>query len=217
MIDPALILPLVLFAFASTGTPGPNNIMLLTSGANFGYRRTVPHMVGIWTGLVSMLLIMSTGLGELFDRYPVAEIILKVAATGYMLWLAWKIARAAPVEGGDATGTPMTLLQAAAFQWVNPKAWAMCATAVTLYSVGSGWLAMAILAIVFIMVSSVTNSTWIVLGQQMTRFLSTPGRLRAFNITMALLLVASLYPILLGQGSAGQAAAAPEISAQSPD
>ncbi|NSX54250.1 LysE family translocator [Parasulfitobacter algicola] len=197
MIDYSLILPLILFAFSSTGTPGPNNIMLLASGANFGYLRSVPHMVGIWAGLASMMIIMSMGLSQIFDVYPVAKTVLKVLATGYMLWLAVKIVRAAPVKETDAPGRPMTPLQAALFQWVNPKAWAMSAGAVTLYAIGTGWIAIAGLVVIFVIVSLITNSTWIVLGKQVTRFLSTPLRLRTFNVVMAVLLVASLYPVLI--------------------
>lgn len=196
MIDYSLIFPLILFALVSTGTPGPNNIMLLTSGANFGYMRTVPHMMGIWAGLGSMMIVMSMGLSQIFDVYPLAKTVLKVLATAYMLWLAWKIINTVPADQAEAIGQPMTPLQAALFQLVNPKAWAMTISAVTLYAVGTGWFAVAILVAIFIAVSFFTNSTWILLGQQVTRFLSTPARLRSFNFGMAIVLILSLYPIL---------------------
>ena len=116
---------LIGFAFATSITPGPNNMMLLASGANFGVRRTVPHMLGISLGHAFMVFLVGSGLAQLFHRYPQADLVLKLAATLYMLWLAWKIANAAPPREGEAKGRPFSFVQAAAFQWVNPKAWAM--------------------------------------------------------------------------------------------
>ena len=114
-----------------------------------------------------------------------------------MAWLAWKIANAAAPQKGEATGTPMSFLQAAAFQWVNPKAWAMALTAVTVYSFGNSLLAVAALAATFGLVNAPSVSVWTILGQQMRRLLTNPTRLKAFNWTMAALLMASLYPVLI--------------------
>ena len=191
-----ILLALIAFAFVSSITPGPNNLMLMASGANFGFRRTIPHMLGIGLGFAFMVLLVGAGLVQLFDRYPVSYTVLKVASVVYLLYLAWKIAHAAPAQSRDATGSPMTFLQAAAFQWVNPKAWAMALTATTAYAPGQTLNAIIIVALVFGAVNLPSVSTWTVLGQQMARILTNPRRLVMFNWTMAILLVASLYPVL---------------------
>ena len=191
-----ILLALIAFAFVSSITPGPNNLMLMASGANFGFSRTIPHMLGIGLGFTFMVLLVGAGLVQLFDRYPVSYTVLKVASVVYLLYLAWKIAHAAPAQSRDATGSPMTFLQAAAFQWVNPKAWAMALTATTAYAPGQTLNAIIIVALVFGAVNLPSVSTWTVLGQQMARILTNPRRLVMFNWTMAILLVASLYPVL---------------------
>ena len=117
-----IFLALTLFAFVTSATPGPNNMMLLASGANFGFVRTIPHMFGISLGFGLMIFLVGIGLMQIFDTYPVTRTILTIVSVAYMLWLAWKIANSAAPEGSATGGTPMTFLQAAAFQWVNPKA-----------------------------------------------------------------------------------------------
>ena len=190
------ITALALFAFVSSATPGPNNLMLMASGANFGFARSIPHMLGISIGFMVMLFCVGAGLVQIFDRFPVIYDILKIVSVIYMLWLAWKIANAAPVTKNAEAGAPMTFLQAAAFQWVNPKAWAMALTAITVY-VGDApvvWLAVA--AFIFAVVNLPSVSMWTIAGQQLQRFLTNPRRLACYNWTMAALLVASLYPVL---------------------
>ncbi|MEL6618740.1 MAG: LysE family translocator [Pseudomonadota bacterium] len=191
-----LLTAFVAFAFVSSITPGPNNLMLMASGANFGFRRTVPHMLGIGLGFVFMVVLVGAGLVQVFDAYPVSYAVLRVASVLYLLWLAWKIANAAPVRAGKATGTPMTFLQAAAFQWVNPKAWAMALTAVSVYTPDNTFRAVALVAVVFGAVNLPSVSCWTLLGQQMARVLTNPARRVAFNWTMAALLVVSLLPVL---------------------
>jgi threonine/homoserine/homoserine lactone efflux protein len=187
---------LALFAFVTSVTPGPNNLMLMASGANFGFRRTIPHMLGVALGFVLMAFLVGVGLAGLFQTYPVAVTVLEVASVGYMLWLAWKIAHAAAPGEREATGSPITFLQAAAFQWVNPKAWAMALTAVTVYAPERSLAAVALVAAVFGAINLPSVSVWTVLGQQVRRVLTTGRRLVAFNWTMAVLLVASLAPVL---------------------
>jgi len=191
---------LALFAFVSSATPGPNNLMLMASGANYGFLRTIPHMLGISGGFLVLMLLTGMGLVQIFDLYPISYTVLKIASVVYMIYLAWKIANAAPIEKRSAEGRPMTFLQAAAFQWVNPKAWAMALTAITVYVADQGAWMLLIAAICFSMVNLPSVGVWTILGQQMARFLTNSGRLRAFNWTMAVLLLASLYPVLgLGQ------------------
>lgn len=188
-----ILLALAGFAFVSSITPGPNNLMLMASGANFGLWRTVPHALGVGLGFTFMIVLVGLGLAQVFDALPWSKPVLAVLSVVYLLYLAWKIANAAPPERTEAEGTPMTFLQAAAFQWVNPKAWTMALTAVTLYGDGSV-LAVVIVAAVFGAINLPCISSWTLLGREMRRFLTSPTRLRAFNWTMAVLLVASLWP-----------------------
>ncbi|MBL3584081.1 LysE family translocator [Rhodovulum sulfidophilum] len=188
----AILSALLGFAFVTTVTPGPNNLMLMASGANFGFRRTLPHMMGIVGGMSVMALLVGAGLMALFDAVPA----LKVISVGYLLWLAVKIATAAPLEERDADSRPMTFLQAATFQWVNPKALAMCLSAVTLYAPDRPLLSVAIVAAAFALVCFPAISVWALLGTVVRQWLSNATRLRGFNITMAAWLVASLYPVL---------------------
>jgi threonine/homoserine/homoserine lactone efflux protein len=188
---------LAVFAFVSSATPGPNNLMLMASGANFGFLRTIPHMLGISIGFMVMLFSVGSGLVQIFDRFPVIYDILKIASVIYMLWLAWKIANAAPITKSADAGVPMTFLQAAAFQWVNPKAWAMALTAVTVYVGDSAMIWLAAGAALFSLINLPSVSMWTIAGQQLQRILTNPRRLRVYNWTMATLLVASLYPVLL--------------------
>lgn len=191
-----LLSALAAFAFVSSITPGPNNLMLMASGANFGFRRTIPHMLGIGLGFTFMLMLVGAGLVHVFDAYPLSYTVLKIGSVLYLLYLAWKIATAAPVKQGQSIGTPMTFLQAAGFQWVNPKAWAMALTAVTVYTPDATLWAIGLVATVFGAINLPSVSTWTILGQQMAKVLTNPARLRAFNWTMATLLIASLYPVL---------------------
>ncbi len=191
-----LLSGLVLFAFVSSITPGPNNLMLMASGANFGFRRTIPHMLGVGLGFVLMVVLVGLGLAQIFETYPETHTALKILSVLYLLYLAWKIANAAPPKEGETGGTPMTFLQAAAFQWVNPKAWAMALTAVTVYAPAQTIPAMLIVAAIFGAINLPAVSSWTLLGQAMRAVLTNPKRLRTFNWTMAALLVASLAPLL---------------------
>lgn len=192
-----LFLALAAFAFVSSITPGPNNLMLLASGANFGFRRTLPHMLGIGVGFGVMIVLVGLGLVRIFDAFPVAHLVLTVVGTAYLLWLAWKIANAQPPDSARVRAKPFSFVQAALFQWVNPKAWQMALTAITLYAPDRSTVAILWVALVFALINLPSVSTWTVLGQQMRRVLSNPARLRAFNWSMAALLVASLIPAIL--------------------
>jgi threonine/homoserine/homoserine lactone efflux protein len=191
------LLALVLFAFATSITPGPNNMMLFASGVNFGFRRTVPHMLGIGAGFLSLLIGVGMGLGAVLHAYPPAFIALKVAGGLYLLWIAWKIGSSRSMGEGEANARPMTFLGAAAFQWVNPKAWVMAVTAMAVYPDPEHYtLTVAIVALVFAAVNVPSVSTWAGFGSALRDWLSVPVRLKWFNITMAVLLVLSLWPML---------------------
>ena len=193
-----ILLALLGFAFVTSITPGPNNLMLLASGANFGLRRTVPHMLGIGAGFVVLVALTGVGAMRLFDLWPPARPLLTAGGALWMCWLACRIACTASPVQGPAAGRPLTFLQAAAFQWVNPKAWTMALTAVTLYAPDRSLAAVLTVAAVFGAVNLPAVSLWAVLGVHVGRWLNAPGRLRAFNLTMAALLLASLWPVLAG-------------------
>jgi threonine/homoserine/homoserine lactone efflux protein len=193
-----LIAALAVFAFVSSITPGPNNLMLMASGANFGFRRTIPHMLGVGIGFVVMILLVGLGLAQLFDLYPVSYTVLKSVSVVYLVYLAWKIATAAAPSGSGNTGTPLTFLQAALFQWVNPKAWAMALTAISAYMPTQSIASVLWVALIFGMINLPSVGSWTLLGEQMKRVLTNRLRLRVFNASMAVLLIASLYPILSG-------------------
>ena len=157
-----LLLALIAFAFVTSVTPGPNNMMLLASGVNFGFCKSIPHMLGIGVGFGFMLLMVGLGIGQVFVQFPQAYTALKVISVIYMLWLASKIANAGPVKAADGQpdAKPMTFLQGAAFQWVNPKAWTMSLTAMSAYTVPSQYfISVAIVALVFTLINLPTVSS----------------------------------------------------------
>jgi len=181
------------FALVSSITPGPNNMMLMASGANFGLRRTVPHALGVGIGFTLMIVLVGVGLMGLFDLFPILNTILKVVSVAYLLWLAWKIANAAaPGEGESPRGKPMSFVQAMLFQWVNPKAWTMALSAIALYAPDRNFAAVLLVALIFGIINLPSTSLWAVMGQVLRGWLSSPARLKAFNWTMAALLVGSL-------------------------
>ncbi len=192
-----LLIALAGFAFVSSITPGPNNLMLLASGTNFGWARSMPHMLGVAFGFTLMVLLVGLGLSQIFVLFPVAHLVLKAVCVTYLLYLAWKIATAPPPKAGEVQGKPMTFVQAVLFQWVNPKGWTMALTAVSAYAITGDIWSYVIVAAVFGMINLPSISVWMAMGVQMRRLLNNPRLLRAFNITAALLLVASLYPIVV--------------------
>jgi len=192
-----LLLALIAFAFVSSISPGPNNLMLMSSGANFGFKRTIPHMLGVGLGFTFMVILVGIGLMQLFTNYPIMYQVLKYVSVAYLLYLAYKIATASKPDNSQTNkSNPITFIQAAAFQWVNPKAWTMALTAISVYSPSQQMESIAIVALVFGLVNLPSVSLWTVLGQQLSKILSSELRLRAFNFTMAGLLLASLYPVI---------------------
>lgn len=190
---------LATFSFVGAMTPGPNNLMLMASGTNFGFARTIPHMAGVALGYWLMVLLIGLGLGAVITAVPWLMMALKVASTVYLLWLAWKIATAPSpsFDGVDSGARPLTFLQAAAFQWVNPKGWTIALTAIAVYApagdraLGALWVTGVIALAGFPSVI-----VWAAAGVQLRRLLHRPKAYRAFNVVAALLLVASLYPVL---------------------
>jgi threonine/homoserine/homoserine lactone efflux protein len=198
------LLSLLGFAVAMSITPGPNNVMLASSGANHGIRASVPHMLGISAGFAVMLVVISVGLGSLLQDWPSLQIIMRWVGAAWMLWLAWKIASApapAPAPGTVAPRGVLGFTGAAAFQWINPKAWLIAlgaASEFTLPDLPLGWQALRT-GFVFLVVALPCTLVWVLLGRGAAHLLHEPGRLRAFNVTMAILLVVSLVPVLTGK------------------
>jgi threonine/homoserine/homoserine lactone efflux protein len=186
---------LLLFACVSTFTPGPNNIMLMTSGANVGFARTIPHMLGVALGFAFMVMLVGVGLVGIFNTYPLSHQILKYVSLAYLIYLAAKIAMSGRAKEVDDF-TPLTFLAAASFQWVNPKGWSMALSAVTLFSSGGAWLELAIIALAFTLANIPSVSFWTLAGQKLQHWLITPVRIRSFNVSMAILLIASTVPII---------------------
>jgi threonine/homoserine/homoserine lactone efflux protein len=193
-----VLLALLAYAFVTSITPGPNNLMLLTSGVNFGFTRTIPHMLGVGIGFMVMLLAVGLGIGAVLAAFPVLHTGLKVAGAVYLVYLSWKIAMTRSFDGGtESRSRPMTFLEAAAFQWVNPKAWVMAVTAMAVYSnPATPLLSVVLIGLIFGLVNLPSVSTWAGFGTALRGFLSDPLRLKWFNIAMGLLLAATLWPML---------------------
>ena len=196
-MDAALALSLAAFAFVSSITPGPNNIMLMASGATYGFRLTLPHLAGVVLGFGAMVLLVGLGLASIFALVPWLHGVIRLVGAAYLLFLACKIATARGAFDKDATARPITFTQAVMFQWVNPKAWTMVVGAITAYvPKDEPFKSVVIVAAIFALVNLLCVTTWTAFGVGLRSVLRSPAALRAFNVTMAVLLVLSLYPIL---------------------
>lgn len=197
-MSPEVLLALVAFAFATSITPGPNNLMLLASGVNFGFRRTIPHMLGIAAGFLSLLLAVGFGLGVLMETTPWLYVALKAAGGAYLLYLAWRIAFSRALGEAKAGARPLSFAGAALFQWVNPKAWVMALAAMAAYTSAEHYTwSILLVGIVFTAVNLPSVSAWAGFGTALRSWLADPRRLRGFNLAMGVLLVLSLWPMLV--------------------
>ena len=195
----SLLIAFVVFATVMFFTPGPNNVMLLSSGLTYGFRRTVPHIAGITIGFAFMIGAVGFGLGAVFIAYPVLQTILKYAGVAYLIYLAAAIAMSDPVTPGqDNQRGPMTFWGAALFQWVNVKGWVMVIGTITAYAgIASFPWNIAIQTALSLLLGVVACSTWAVFGSALRPLLTSRRTIRAFNIVMAVLLLASLYPVFM--------------------
>ncbi len=195
----SLLVAFLMFALVMFFTPGPNNIMLLSSGLTYGFRRTIPHMVGITVGFAFMVAAVGLGLGTVFIAYPVLQTILKYAGGAYLIYLAWQIGMAEPsAPEQDRRGRPMTFWGAAMFQWVNAKGWVMVIGTITAYAAIAGfpWNILIQTGISLAM-GAASTVVWALFGTALRPILTSPRAVRAFNVVMALLLLASLYPVFM--------------------
>ncbi|MEP1442185.1 MAG: LysE family translocator [Hyphomicrobiales bacterium] len=191
------LMALATFAVATSVTPGPNNLMLLASGVNFGFWRTVPHMLGISFGFGLLLFCVGSGIGVLVAFDPTLHFLLKILGATYLLYLAWRIATAGAIGTGNVKSRPMNFFEAAAFQWVNPKAWSMALSATALFGGNDDTILGTMLIVtVFIVCNFPSVMIWTGFGTVMQRFLSNPTRLRVFNITMGVLLALTVIMVV---------------------
>lgn len=195
-MDSNVFMSAAMFAVVTSFTPGPNNAMLLASGVNYGFRRTLPHILGITIGYAVMFAAVAMGVGQIFAAEPRLYAALQVFSVVYMLWLAWKIANAGDAKG-DASREPLTFLQAALFQWINPKGVAIAiAAAANFLKPESLAYDLPIMLALILFVSLTSASTWALFGQGVSGLLGSARRRQVFNWTMAVLLVASLWPLI---------------------
>ncbi len=186
------------FALSSTITPGPNNIMMMSSGVNYGVRRSLAHLLGICLGFPAMVLLVGLGFGLVFTALPWLHTLIKVVGVVYLLWLAWKIASSAVTTLDTVQSSPLNFWQAAAFQWVNAKAWVMASGAIAAFTSVNGAVLQEVLQITaaFLLVSFPCVGAWLIFGAMLRQVLNQPHYRKWFNYSMALLLVLSIAPVL---------------------
>lgn len=187
------------FALSASISPGPNNLLVMASASRFGLRPTLPHMLGIVAGFPAMVIAVGLGIAPAFSRMPQLHLAMQVAGILYLLYLAWRIGLAAAPEGKDGSGRPLTFLQAALFQWINPKAWTMALGSLATYTTVGGDITaeLAVIAGVFALAGIPSVACWALLGERVSRLLRNPAARRLFNGAMALLVLLSLLPALL--------------------
>jgi threonine/homoserine/homoserine lactone efflux protein len=195
----SLLYAFIIFAVVMFFTPGPNNIMLLSSGLTYGFRRTVPHIAGITIGFAFMVGAVGVGLGTVFLAYPILQTILKYAGAAYLIYLAAAIALSGPAKTGEESGRgPMTFWGAAMFQWINAKGWVIVIGTITAYAAIARFpLNIAIQTLISLLVGTVSTVVWALFGTALRPVLTSERLVRAFNILMAILLLASLYPVFM--------------------
>lgn len=187
----------LVFTLVSAFTPGPNNLIALTCGVGFGFRATLPHVGGVAVGFAIMTLLVGLGAGFVFERWPVVQTVLLVAATIYLLYLAWNLARSGSFHLGS-TRKPLTFFQSVAIQWLNPKAWMAILTILAAFvPAESFWISLGIVIAVDVIVAAMAVASWAAFGNFIKQWLDRPGRIRVFNVIMALLLIGSLVPSFL--------------------
>jgi threonine/homoserine/homoserine lactone efflux protein len=193
------LIAVLIFSTVMAFTPGPNNAMLASSGSRFGLARTLPHASGVTLGFPVMIFLVGVGLASILLASPLLQLAMKSVSCAYLLWMAFQIARSDSTKESRGRDKPLTFLQAAAFQWINPKAWLMAVSAISAYTSQSGrlYIEVAIIAAVSLVVSIFSTLTWAAFGAGIRRWLRSPAALRVFNIAMALSLVASMVPIML--------------------
>ncbi len=192
-----LFIGLFVFAGIAAFTPGPNNTLLMASGMNFGFRRSVPLIMGVTVGFPLMIGLIGLGLGRVFEVYPLLYQVLKYAGAAYMLYLAWKIATAVPSVADDKAAKPLSFIQMCLFQWINPKGWVMAITALSAYTLAQHYyIGVATVVSTFVLMGVTSALTWTAFGAALKSVMTDARYFHIINVTLALLLVASLVPML---------------------
>lgn len=194
-----MILSITSFGLASTMSPGPNNIMLLSSGLTFGYKRTIPHALGINFGFPVMVICVGLGIGKLFELFPVVYTVLKLAGIGYLLWMAWHIANTkGSLDTNNTKDKPFTFIQAALFQWINPKAWVMAITSTAAFITDHqmAYIQVMIISCIYFFCAILSTNAWALGGVMLRRFIQKERFVQMFNISMAILIVGSIIPFI---------------------
>lgn len=194
-----LLSAIFIFAIATSVTPGPNNIMMMTSGLNYGVKKSMPHLFGICVGFPAMVMVVGLGLGFIFERYAFIHELIKVVGILYLLYLAWAIAQSTPMGLEGKASKPISFIQGALFQWVNPKAWITATSAIAAYtsSAADVYLQVGIIAAVFFLVAFPCVGAWVVFGARLKQLLQKPAHQSVFNRVMSLLLVLSVLPAIV--------------------
>ncbi len=195
-----MLLSIATFTFSTVMTPGPNNIMLLSSGLTFGYKKTIPHMVGIVFGFPFMVVLVGFGMGVVFKQFPFIFTILKMVGILYLFWMAYKIATNTSGYDidKDKESKPFTFMQSAVFQWVNPKAWIMAITAISVFVTSSdnNLFQVLTIALIYLLSGIISTNSWALGGVMLKKVIKDKIAIQIFNITMAILLIISVLPFI---------------------
>ena len=195
-----MLISIASFTLATVMTPGPNNIMLLSSGLTFGYKRTIPHILGVMLGFPLMVVCVGLGVGSVFELFPMVFTVLKIVGITYLLWMAWHIAHAKGSYDTQESSSdrPFTFLQAAVFQWVNPKAWMMAITATSSFTTDPdrAFIQVLVIAGIYMLSGVISTSSWALGGLFLKKLIKSEKSIRIFNISMAVLIVASILPFV---------------------
>ena len=188
-----------MFSIATSLTPGPNNIMLLSSGLTYGYKRTIPHILGVIIGFPLMTIFVGLGLGEFFKLYPIVFSVLKILGIMYLLWLAWKIANSTPsFKKNNKESQPLKFIPIVLFQWINPKNWIKIITAMSVYvtSVEHATMQIIIITLIFLITVIISANSWALGGVVLKKLIKSEQGIKRFNIIMAIVLIFSIFPTI---------------------
>ena len=195
----ALYLSILIFAVSTTITPGPNNIMIMASGINYGIKKSIPHLFGICLGIPIMIIMIGLGFSIVFKMYPFLHVVIKILGVLYLIYLAWLIASSSPESFKNNKSQPLTFIQGILFQWVNPKAWVIATSAISAYTTASSDIntQVILITLIFLTVEFPCVGVWLIFGTAIKRYLKSDKMQRSFNICMALLLIASIMPVII--------------------
>lgn len=189
------LIPLIIFCFSTSITPGPNNLMIMLSGINFGLKRSVPHYLGILFGFSAMIILVGIGLGEIFKQFPELHTVIKYLGAVYMLYLAWQIIRSDPhLKEAKSSKRPLGFFKPALLQWLNPKAWVMTVGVIATYTIQDANMIhqVCIISFIYFLVGIPCVGLWLVSGVALSKFLRNPNHMRKFNWIMGGLLALSI-------------------------